>query len=41
MCGFDQVWSSLTDDEKAILSVVIVAIKMRPFIISNIEAIRS
>ena len=41
MCRFDQVWDSLSMDEKACVCLVIIGVKMRPVVIENIEAINS
>lgn len=39
MCQFDQVWDSLSLDEKAAVVLVIIGVKLRPFVVENVEAI--
>lgn len=39
MCQFNQIWESLTLDEKAAVCLVIIGVKLRPFVAESVEAI--
>ena len=41
MCQFDQIWDTLSLDEKASICLIIIGVKLSPIVIENVEAIRS